>query len=249
MRPPLRLLAACATTLLVGGSLVAQAPVKPVVPAGWTTAGTLDAGFVSATGNTDLTTLSLGDKLTLKNAAWTLSHSLAYVYGKTSGKESANQLRIGARADYAVGPRVGLFAGVQFERNAYAGFNSRIEELAGVQWKAIDDSSDALTIDGGGGLTQQDNTDGTSARSPSARAAAAYKHTFKANTYFAQNVEYVADLNESGAYRMNSETALVAPIAKSISLKVSYLYQYNSRPPVKFGTTDRVFTSGLQISF
>ena len=93
------------------------------------------------------------------------------------------------------------------------------------------------------------NTDGTTKNTPAARAAAAFKHLFKANTFVSQGVEYVPDLQADGGYRVNSETAAVAPLASRINVKVGYVVQYNSKPPAKFGTTDRVFTSGLQVSF
>ena len=240
------IVASAALMASVASPLTAQAPAPA---SAWKTAGSIDAGFVSATGNTELTTLSAGNTFSATIASWTFSQSLAYVYGKTSGKESANQLRIGMRTDVAATSKVGAFVAATFERNAYAGFNVRIEELLGVQWKLLADSADALTIDAGGLVTQQENTDGTSVRSPSAREAAAYKHTFKANTFFTQTIEHITKLDEGGAYRVNAESALVAPIAKSISLKLGYVVQFNSRPPVKFGSTDRVFTSGLQISF
>jgi len=230
-------------------SLRADAQGAPAAPAAWKRAGTVDAGFVSSTGNTDVTTISFGDKFSASRGPWTLSQALAYVYGKTKGVESANQLRIGSRAEYAFNGRVGAFAAATYERNAFAGFNRRTDELLGIQWRPLSTGPDTLTLDGGGVLTQQVNTDGTSESSPAARVAAAYRHTFKANTYIGQNAEWMPNLEESGAYRLNSETVLVAPISARVNLKVAYLVQYNSRPPAKFGTTDRVFTSGIQLSF
>lgn len=218
-------------------------------PAAWKFSGTADAGFVSATGNTDVVTTNFGDKLTASYKAWTLTQTLAQVYGKTKGVESANQLRAGLRAERTIADGVGGFAAVQYERNAFAGFNRRLDELLGVQWKAIADSANTLTLDAGGVLTQQENTDGTSKNTPAARAAAAFKHLFKANTFVSQGVEYVPDLQAGGGYRLNSETAAVAPLSSRVSVKLGYLFQFNSKPPTKFGTTDRVFTSVLQVSF
>lgn len=227
---------------LSAGSLAAQPSAV------WKTAGTVDFGFMSATGNTDVTTITTGEKATATRGLWTFSQSLAYVYGKTKGVESANQLRLMSRVERALGQYFGGFAGAQFERNAYAGFNSRLEQLIGLQWKPVADSANVLTVDAGAVLTQQENTDRSSRRSPSARGAMLYRHNFRPNTYVAQGVEYVPNLEESGAYRLNTETALVAPLSARLGIKVSYVLQYNSRPPVKFGTTDRVFTSGLQLT-
>lgn len=238
---------AVALFALAGAPLLAQAPA-PAADA-WKIGGTVDASYVSATGNSNLTTVSLGDKLAATRGRWTLRQFLTYVNAKTDSVESANQLRIGGRAEYKITNKFSAFAGVTYERNVYAGFNRRLDELAGLQWQALAEPTDSVSVDGGGVYTQQDNKDGTTDQSPSARGAVAYKHVFKANTFFAQSLEYVPNLKESGEYRLNSETAAVAPISTRISLKLAYVVQYNSRPPDTFQTTDRVFTSGLQVSF
>ena len=42
---------------------------------------------------------------------------------------------------------LGMFAAGQFERNAYAGFNRRLDELFGVQWKGIRSATDTLLLE------------------------------------------------------------------------------------------------------
>ncbi len=214
-----------------------------------TTSFTGDLGYVSATGNTSLTTLSAGDKIVHTDGDWSLTQLGAYVYGKTNAKESANQLRVEGRVDYALHPRFGVFVDGAFERNPFAGFNRRTDENAGVRWKAIVSPDDSLSIDVGGGLTQESDADGTSPSYASARLAANYKHSFSKTAYFQELAEYVPNLQTSGAYRANSESALVAPISSHVGIKMSYSVRYDSRPPTKFGTTDRVLTTGIQISY
>ena len=225
---------------------MAQAPAA--APAS-KTSFTGDMGYVSASGNTNLTTLSVGEKLVHTHGRWTFTQLLAYVYGKTDQKESANQLRVAFRGDFAVGPRLAAFLGVATERNTFAGFDSRTDEIAGLSWKAIVAPSDSMNLDGGGVLTQQSNVDGTHEDFPSARAALAYKHVFSKAAYFQQLAEYVPNLKTSGAYRVNTESALVAPISAHIGIKLSWVVRYDSRPPVNFGSTDRVLTTGVQVSF
>mgnify|MGYP003337949660 CR=1 FL=1 len=61
----------------------------------------------------------------------------------------SSDLLAGLRAERTLVDGVGGFAAVQYERNAFAGFNRRLDELLGVQWKAIADSSNTLTLDAG----------------------------------------------------------------------------------------------------
>jgi putative salt-induced outer membrane protein len=214
-----------------------------------TTAFTGDLAYVSATGNTRLSTLSVGEKVVRTDGRLVLSQLAAYVRGETDGTESANQLRAAGRADVAFNPRLGAFAGVAFERNTFAGFKRRTDEIAGVRWKAIVAPNDSLSLDGGAVLTQQSDVDGTSDSYPSARVAAAYRHTFTKTAYFAQLAEYVPNLETSGAYRMNTESSIVAPVSAHIGIKATYSVRYDSRPPTGFGTTDRVLATGIQISY
>ena len=213
------------------------------------TSFTGDLGFVSASGNTNLTTLSIAEKIVHSDGRWTFTQLAAYVYGETNSKESANQLRSAERADFDFRPRLGVFAGVSYERNTFAGFDSRMDEIAGLAWKAIVAPRNALTLDAGGVLTQEADVDGTSHTYPSLRVAANYKHSFTKAAYFQQLAEYLANLQTSGAYRVNTESALVAPLSGHLAIKVSYAIRYDSRPPVKFGTTDRVLTTGVQVAY
>ncbi|MCC7195403.1 MAG: DUF481 domain-containing protein [Gemmatimonadaceae bacterium] len=246
-----RLLAALAASALGAGAsrAAAQADPPPAQPVGWTFHGTVDAAYVSATGNSQITTGSLGDKLALARGNWTLRQNAAYVYGKTDGTESANQLRAGVRAEYRLTSRFSAFAGANYERNPYAGFSRRLDELFGAQWRALAAPSDSVTISVGGLYTLQSNTDGTTSDSPSGHLAMWYKHIFRPNTFFSQSVDYIPDLTQPGERRTNAESILSAPLTSLVSLRLSYLMQYNSQPPAGFRTTDRIFTSGLQVAF
>ena len=208
-----------------------------------------DLGFVSASGNTRLTTLSLGDKVVRTDGRWVVSQLAAYIYGETNQKVTANQVRVAGRGDLAFNPRLGVFAGPSFERNTFAGFRRRTDEIAGLKWKAIVAPFDSLSLDGGGVLTQETNVAGSSRSYPSARAAAAYKHSFSSSAYFTQLAEYVPNLQASDERRLNTESAIVAPLSSHVGMKGGYIVRFNSKPPVGFGKTDRVLTTGIQVSF
>jgi len=233
--------AALAVAALSAPSLAQDAKPK--------TTFTGDLGYVDATGNTRLTTLNAGEKLGYTDGQWTLSQLGAYVYGQTNGTSSANQLRFAGRADFAFESRFTGFFGASYERNTFAGFNSRVDEIAGVSWKAIVAADDSLGLDVGGDLTQEADVSGVNQNYPAARAAGNYRHFFSKTAYFQQIAEYLPNLKTSGEYRVNTESSLVAPISAHIGIKASYAIRYDSRPPAKFGTTDRVVTTGIQISF
>ncbi|HET9423798.1 MAG TPA: DUF481 domain-containing protein [Gemmatimonadaceae bacterium] len=223
------------------GLAAAQAPAR--------TAFTADFGFVSATGNTRLATLNFNEKVTHTIRSWVLTQMSGYVYGKTNGVSSANQLRTSLRGDHTFLRNVAVFAGASYERNTFAGFDRRTDEFLGLAWKALAAARDTLSIDAGGVLTQESLVDGTSRDFPAGRLAGAFKHGFGGASYFVQLAEYLPNFQTSGAYRLNTESSLVAPVSKHLGVKVTYNVRYDSKPPVSFGTTDRVLTTGLQVTY
>ena len=57
-------------------------------------------------------------------------------------------------------------------------------------------------------------------------------------------------LEETDDFRINSETALVAPLSSHFALKLAYLIKFNNAPPSpELVKTDRTLTAGLQLSW
>ncbi len=84
---------------------------------------------------------------------------------------------------------------------------------------------------------------------PAARGALWYKRVLSESAYFLQTVEAIPNLEVTEDYRLNSESALVAPLSRRLALKLGYLVRFDNLPEPDFRTTDRIFTSGLPVSF
>jgi len=240
-------LAAVMTTAVAGGARGQAA--APDAPPPAKTSYTGDLGYVSATGNTELSTLNADEKIIRTDGRWIFTELAAYVQGETNHQQSANLTTGALRVDYAWAPRLGGFVGVTYTRNPFAGYNRRFDEIAGARWRVLDDPDDSLSFDGGGVLTQQTDVDSMHETFPAARVAGNYKHAFTKAAYFQQLVEYIPDLKMGGAYRVNTASAVVAPISVHMGIKVSYVVNFNNRPPPTFGTTDRTLTTGVQITW
>lgn len=212
---------------------------------------TLDFGYVNATGNTRLATINFGEKVTVKVRSWTLAQGSAYIYGKTNGISSANQLRASLRADHTFFRRVGFFAGMTYERNRFAGFTRHTDNIAGLTWRVFGFSRDTLKIDAGGVYTDEIRLDTlhTHKFSPAARGAMAFKHSFGGSSSFIQTAEYIPNLPENEQYRVNTESAIVAKMTKHLGLKVAHVVRYDSRPAEGFRKADRILTTGLQVTY
>jgi putative salt-induced outer membrane protein len=214
-----------------------------------------DLGFVSVSGNTSVTTLSMGEKWIRRLTRWEFKQELGAVYGKTEGTETSNVWRASVRVDYGLGSNLALYARTAFDRNKFAGVKSRFGEGIGLVARLLANDVDQLNLEGGFELTQQDNLDGTSDSFSSLRAATSWKHMFGTNAYFSQGIEFLPNLEESDDYRINSETAVVAPLSSRVAMKASYVLRFDNLPSLNAAGTaplrksDRILSSGIQITF
>ena len=245
----LRVSAVLLAGLTWGAALLAQEPKKTVSFTG-------DVGFVNTAGNTHLTTLNVGDKLTVNAGKALLTQTFALVYGKSDGEQNANSQIVRGRADYPLTASLGMYAFVGYERNRFAGIDHRTDEGVGLALAAWKSEANQLDLEAGVGLVQEHllpdpDVDLTvSDNFVAGRAAAKYKHSFSKATYFQQTLEFLPNLETSSDYRLNSESALVAPLSSHFGLKAAYLIKYNHAPPSPaLEKTDRMLTTGLQVSW
>lgn len=238
-------------TIAAALALALLASARPLAAQGDTavTKLTADFGYVQTSGNTQVTTMSVGEKLSRAKGRLTLSQTFNFVYGEQRDTVNTNNLRATVRGDYRIDGVFFLFAGAGFDRNVFAGIEKRFEELVGLQWMALASSSDTLRFEGGGSMTQQIPVAGLQQNFPSARAAGSWKHAFTPMAYFQQNVEYIPNLEEHQDWRFNTESAIVAPLSARIGVKLSYVIRYDNLPEPGFSETDKLFTTGIQLTF
>ena len=208
-----------------------------------------DAGYVSTTGNTSVTTVNVGERFNLTTGHWRFEQFVQLVYGESEGTVNSSFIRAAAGGEYAVRSSMGLAAGLLYDQNRFSGLRRRAEAYAGVVWRVIEGERDTLRLDAGGSLTQQRNVDGTRRQFPAARTTLWYKRGLAPKAFVTQSVELVPNIETAEDYRVNAVAALVSPIARSLALRVEYQVRYDNLPEPTFQTTDRIFTTGIQVSF
>ena len=251
MRPPHRLLS-CAIVLLAGGLRPVLAQDPP--PRKLTFTG--DLGFVNTAGNTSVTTLSLGDKLVWRPGKASFTQVFALIYGRSEGEENAGSLVFRGRLDYPLGDRISAYGFAGYERNKFAGIARRFDEGVGLALKVWRHPKNQLDVEAGLGLVQDSRyLTGTSGATDkrsfvAGRAATVFKHLFTAAAYLQQSLEFLPNFEESDDYRINSESALVAPISAHFGLKAAYLVKFINAPlSPDLKKTDRMFTTGVQVTY
>lgn len=209
-----------------------------------------DVGFVNTSGNTAVTSVNAGNSVELVAGGWGVRQEFSMLYGCTDGETSASQYRAALRGDRALATRLGLFLLTEFDRNTFAGVSSRYAQSAGLAIGLVAAAHDQLDLELGGGYTWQQAVGSAPDRAYAAgRAAARYRRALGDRAEFTQSVEFLPNFEDGDDRRLNTETTLSAPLATGIAMKASYQVRYDGRPEPGFRTTDRVLTTGIQVTF
>ena len=219
--------------------------------------GSAALGFSQTSGNANATAINVTNKIKYSVKGWAVAQDLAFFYGEAENKVNANFWNGGFRGERRLTPRLGAFVATRFDRNVLQGISSRFEEGLGLDFKAVDAAHDKLIFVLGASMFQQTLTPGsvsTAKRNyPAARLGADYKHLFSEIAFFQQTAEFLPNLSDTEAYLLNTESSLVAPLSKSLGIKVGYVIRYNAQPPVRntiqLKKTDTFLSSGLTYSF
>lgn len=240
--PDLRVWYRCLALLLFPASLIAQDPPKP-------REFSADVGYVSTSGNTDVSTLNLGERLILRAGSWEHKQQFGSLYASQDGQQTSNFLFTNWRSDWSFQPSLALFGYLGFDRNEFAGISRRFEQALGLAAKLPALSADQWTLEAGLALNQQRGTDGSTLSFASVRSATFYRHLFSKTAYFQQGVEFLPSLKVSEDYRVNTESALVAPLSSHIAMKFAYVVRFDNLPELGRQKSDRIITSGLQFNW
>ena len=218
--------------------------------------GTL--GFSQTRGNAEALATNVSNKFRYAIAGWSMQQDLAFFYGKANDRVNTNFWNGGLRGDRVVAERLSVFLAARYDRNQLQGITNRFQQGFGLNLLAMDEQQNRLNVSLGGSLFQQELTAGSTVRLPrafpAARAAFDYRRRFTGLAYVQQNAEYLPAVGDTASsWFVNAETAVVAPLSKSVGLKVGYEIRYNSDPPVRnrvqLRTTDTFFSSGLTLTF
>lgn len=236
-RLPLGALALLAPALLLG-----QDPPKP-------REFTADLGFVNTSGNTQVTTFNLGEKLVLRHDRWEHKQQFGSVYAAQDDKQTSNLMFANWRSDLALSKNLALFGFAGFDRNTFAGISRRFEQALGVAARLLARDTDTWSFEAGLAMNQQRAVDGTTLNFASLRSGTTYRHHFSKASYVQQSVEYLPSFKIAEDYRVNAESAIVAPISSHLSMKLGYVIRYDNLPETGRLANDRIFTSGLQFNW
>lgn len=208
----------------------------------------IDMGLVAASGNSSILTLSFGQKVEYLIGRWALRQGSRIVSARADGQETANEYAVYVQPEHRLSEAWRYYVLGSWDRNPFLGVIWRFQEGAGVAWSPVRGPRYYASFEGGFSWFQQKFTSGQSEEFPTVRAQATVRYAFTPRAYLQEIFIYLPNLDANN-YRINSELLLVAPIARWLALRVSWVLQFQSAPQPGFGTTDNLYTSGFQLSF
>lgn len=206
-------------------------------------------GYVNTAGNSESSTLSIGEKIRYASPRVELAQLFRVVRGRADGELNADLWVASLRGDYRLSQRLAVYGLVAFDRNTLAGISSRFEEGVGLAWHAIRAPRDLLDLEAGVSLLQQRATDDRQDDFAAGRLGARYRHTFRPKTYFELGTEVLPNFKTSDDLRVNAEAALVANVTGALGIRVAYQLRFDNLPEPGFEETDRILTVGVQLNF
>jgi putative salt-induced outer membrane protein YdiY len=210
-----------------------------------------EIGYVASSGNSSVETLNLGDRFSLQVDDVLLTQTFTLIYGESKGQSVSSLYRGSMRAEKGLKTsRASAFTLLNFERNTFAGLASRWSGTAGLSANVLSGERDRLVLESGLTLTRQRSTSTTGRDIDfiGGRAASTFTHRFSAKASVIQVIEVLPNFREGEDLRLNTESTLTAPITSRVAVKLSYVIRYDGLPETGFQTTDRLFTSGIQVS-
>lgn len=236
---------ALVATMLVPAGIARAEEAQPA--SAWTHVA--DLGFVQTAGNTEVLTLSVGEKSSYKSDGWRAESIFALIYGRTDGVTTSEQWKAGLRVDRDLSKRVSLFALGGWERNEFAGVARRFEETLGFSFRVMDAEPTWLRFDTGLALIQERSTLDVENNRTAFRLADAFKQKLGGKAELTQDAELLMSLEDSEDVLLNAAAGVAAPVSDVLALKLSYQVRFDNQPEPGFKKTDRIFVAGLQLKF
>ena len=237
-------IAALSALAMLASPLRAQdaPPTKPLK-------ATADFGYVGTKGNSDVQTLTSSDKLEWKPGKWLITQDGAAVWGTDHGVENAGRYFVGLRGERELIPHVSAYLQGSWRRNTFAAISRQFDESVGLAYHVLQPTPHQLDFEAGVGLAQRRTTLDTQDDFSTYRLAENYRYYFREKTWFDANGIFLGNFEDSNDYEWDATTALVAPIAGMLALKIGYNYHNRNAPPPGVKKWDSTLAAGIQFTY
>jgi putative salt-induced outer membrane protein len=235
------------TAALAAGCLVPPAARAQAVPAApWDLK--LGLSYLATSGNTETASSSVDAAFNRAWQSWSVEGSAAGVSAAKRQRRTAESYNAQARAKRKLRKRLQITLGLRWERNRFAGLDSRQGADVSVLWEIRDTQAWKLRALGGLALGREDprgdrpmadSFGGLLQLSGDARVSAA--------TSWDGQVTFFPDFADLEDYRVHGHLGLQAALSRHLGLRLGYDLRFDNRPVAGFGTTDASTTASLVV--
>lgn len=232
-----------AALLLPAASAASAAETKP-----WKNA--VELSFVNTNGNSKTQTTSAKNAFSYEFSKETKGEVEAGGLGaRSEGRVTAEQYFAEEKVSHKVSDRNYIFERYRWDRNIFAGVLHRHDLSLGVGRELWKTPKDLLIGELAPGYLNEERLNDRRKSFASARAYAKYTRELSATAKFSQDAEYILSLKDARDARLNTETALTAALSTFLSVKNSFVWRHDGRPPSGKRKDDTILSVALIASF
>lgn len=229
--------------LLGAASAASAADTKP-----WKNSAELS--FVSTNGNSKTQTTSIKDTFVYDFDDKTKAEIEGGGLGaRSEGRVIAEQYYAEEKVARKFSDRDYVFERYRWDRNLFAGVLHRHDFSLGVGRELWKTPKDLLIAEAAPGYLNEERQNERRKSFASARAYAKYVREISKTAKFAQDAEYTLSLQDARDARLNTETSLTAALSTSLSVKNSFVWRHDGRPPRGKRKDDTLLSVALIASF
>jgi putative salt-induced outer membrane protein YdiY len=229
--------------LLLGATAARAADAKP-----WKNSAELS--FVSANGNSKTQTTSVKDAFSYDfNPLTKLELEAGGLGARSEGKVIAEQYFALEKVSRKFDDRDYVFEKYRWDRNVFAGILHRHDFSVGVGRELWKTPKDLLIGEAAPGYANEERLNDKRKSYASARAYAKYTRELSATAKFSQDAEYLTSLADARDAHAGTETALTAALTTTLSVKNSFVWKHDARPPAGKRKDDTLLSVALIATF
>jgi putative salt-induced outer membrane protein YdiY len=231
----------------------AQPPAPPAPqpdepPPIWT--GSFGLGLALTTGNADTSNFNLTGRVTHdpRNPHLWIAEAL-YLHGSSEGETTVSRTAFSFRYEYGLTSRTSAYGQFRYLRDTFKAIEYLVTPTAGIAYKLVDLPRTKLTVDGGGGVVWENNTDLGTTTSGALTLGESFSHKFSDSSTFTQGATGLWKTSDFGDALYTFTAGLAAAITQRTQLKVELLELYKTEPPLGVEKGDLSFITSVVYAF
>ena len=230
---------------LLLASLAAQRPPAAApVPVAWD--GKVGFSYLATGGNSQTSSTGFEAALNRSGPAWSAEGSAAGVSASKRRRRTAESYNAQARLKRRLRKSFQFTVGLRWERNRFAGLDSRRSADVSLLWEIRETPSWKLRALGGLSLSREEPVrDGPVKDTSGGILQVSGDSKLSPTASWDGQLTFFPNFQDSQDYRLNGHVGLQAALSRHVALRLGYELKYDHQPVPGFGRTDTSTTAAL----